>query len=136
LAQAQAAQAAGPDATESRIVHSEVAEGERLVSPEVHGEFLNELHHVSVQSEEIGRHLQTILATELEPAIKELSVSLLSTQSAGGELADRVSKFEASMDHILESRKRLRESLATLQQLESRFKDLPPGTLPEVKEEE
>jgi tetratricopeptide (TPR) repeat protein len=132
---AQTAMAAGVDATDSRIVPTEAAQGERLVDPTVHTDFLNELHRVSVESEEIGRHLQTILAAELEASIKELSLSLLSTHGAGGELADRLSKFETSMGHVVESQKSLKESLAKLQKLEAQFAELPPGSLPEVKEE-
>jgi tetratricopeptide (TPR) repeat protein len=132
---AQAALASGADATESRIVQHEVGQGERLVDPSVHGDFLAELHQVSVESEEIGRHLQTILAAELEGTIKELSLSLLATHGAGGELADRVSKFETSVGHIVESQKSLKESLVKLQKLEAHFAELPPGSLPEVKED-
>jgi tetratricopeptide (TPR) repeat protein len=135
IAQAQAAMATGADATESRIVPTEVHEGERLVDPTVHTEFLTELHRISVESEEVGKHLQTILIAELEPALKELSLSLLATHGAGGELADRVSKFEESVGHILESQKSLKEGLAKLQKLEAQFAELPPGTVPEVKEE-
>jgi hypothetical protein len=88
-----------------------------------------------VESEEIGRHLQTILAAELENAIKELSLSLLATHGASGELADRVSKFEESCGHVVASQKSLKESLAKLQKLEARFATLPPGAVPETKEE-
>jgi tetratricopeptide (TPR) repeat protein len=135
LALAQAAMAAGPDATESRVVQPEIGQGELLVDPAVHGDFLNELHKVSVESEEIGRHLQTVLAAELEGTIKELSLSLLATHGAGGELADRVSKFEASAEHVLQSHKSLKECLQKLQMLEDQFARLPPGTVPEVKDE-
>jgi tetratricopeptide (TPR) repeat protein len=135
MALAQAAQASGVDTTESRIVQTDTPEGERLVDPTVHTEFLSELHSVSVESEEIGRHLQTVLAAELEGTIKELSLSLLSTHGAGGELADRVSKFETSVGHVVESQKALKESLAKLLKLEARFAELPPGTLPEPKED-
>jgi tetratricopeptide (TPR) repeat protein len=132
---AQKAMTAGVDATESRIVHPEAGKGELLVDPTVHTEFLTDLHRVSVESEEIGRHLQTILSAEVEGAIKELSLSLLATHGAGGELADRVSKFETSADRVLESQKNLKESLIKLQKLEARFADLPPGAVPETKEE-
>jgi Tfp pilus assembly protein PilF len=132
---AKTAMAGGSDAAESRIVQTEVQAGERLVDPNVHGEFLTELHQVSVESEEVGRHLQTLLSAEVEPVIKELSLSLLATHGAGGELADRVSKFEASLERIVESQKSLKQSLSKLQNLEARFAGLPPGALPEVKEE-
>jgi tetratricopeptide (TPR) repeat protein len=135
MALAQAALAAGPDATESRIVQTEAGQGERLVDPTVHGDYLNELHHVSVESEEVGRHLQTVLSAELETALKELSLSLLATHGASGELADRVSKFEDSVGHVVASQKALKESLVKLQELEKRFADLPPGTLPEPKDD-
>ena len=135
MALAQAAMSSGTDTTESRIVQTEVQEGERLVDPTVHAEFLADLHRVSVESEEIGKHQQTILIAELEPAIKELSLSLLATHGAGGELANRVTKFEESVGHILESQKSLKESLAKLQKIEAHFGELPPGAVPEVKEE-
>jgi tetratricopeptide (TPR) repeat protein len=135
MALAQAALTAGTDATESRVIQSEVQEGERLVDPTVHTEFLTELHRASVESEEIGKHLQTILIAELEPAIKELSLSLLATHGAGGELADRVSKFEDSTSHILESQKSLKESLAKILKLEGQFAELAPGAEPPPKEE-
>jgi tetratricopeptide (TPR) repeat protein len=135
MAMAQQAMSAGADATESKIVQNEAGQGELLVDPAVHGDFLNDLHRVSVESEEIGRLLQTVLSTDLEAKIKELSLSLLSTHGAGGELADRVSKFEDSMAHIVESQKSLKESLGKLQKLEAQFASLPPGTQPEVKED-
>jgi tetratricopeptide (TPR) repeat protein len=135
IARARAAMTAGADATESRVVHTELQEGERLVDPTVHTEFLSELHNVSVESEEVGKHLQKMLVAELEPAIKELSLSLLATHGAGGELANRVTRFEESMAHIVESQKSLKEGLAKLQALEARFAQLPPGTVPEVEEE-
>ncbi len=136
LALAQAALAGAPDATASRVQVPEVNEGDRLVDPGVHGDFLNQLHQVSVESEEVGRYLQKVLAGELEPAIKELSVSLLGTHNTGGELADRLSKFEASMGHVLDSHKRLKDSLVKLQELEAQFAGLPPGAVPEATEEE
>jgi tetratricopeptide (TPR) repeat protein len=135
MALAQQAMASGVDATESRIVQNAAGKGELLVDPGVHGDFLNELHKVSVESEEIGRLLQTVLAAELEAKIKELSLSLLATHGASGELADRVSKFEESTAHVVESQRSLKESLAKLQKLESHFADLPAGSVPEVKEE-
>src|SRR6516165_4961505 len=64
MALAQQAMASGVDATESRIVQNAAGKGELLVDPGVHGDFLNELHKVSVESEEIGRLLQTVLAAE------------------------------------------------------------------------
>jgi tetratricopeptide (TPR) repeat protein len=134
---AQQAMAGGADATESRVIQNDDAgKGELLVDPGVHGDFLNELHKVSVESEEIGRLLQTVLAAELETKIKELSLSLLATHGAGGELADRVSKFEDSTAHVVESQRSLKESLAKLQKLESQFADLPDGSVPETKEED
>jgi Tfp pilus assembly protein PilF len=135
MALAQQTLSAGVDATESRIVTEDAAKGELLVDPAVHGDFLNELHKVSVESEEIGRHLQTVLTAELESTIKELSLSLLATHGAGGELADRVSKFETSMEHVVASQKSLKESLVKLQSLEAQFATLPAGSVPEAKED-
>ena len=68
--------------------------------------------------------------------VLSIAVSLLATHNTSGELADRVSKFETSMGHILESHKRLKDSLLKLEKLEAQFAVLPPGALPEVKEED
>lgn len=103
---------------------------ERLVDPSVHSDFLTKLHQAAVESEEVGRHLQTAAGTQLEPAIKELSLSLLATATGGGELDDRASNFEAAMRLIKDHQKNLHASLDKLEKLEAQFAELPPGSLP------
>jgi tetratricopeptide (TPR) repeat protein len=73
---------------------------ERMVNPNIHGNLLNNLHKATIDSENHGRHFLTILESEVEPAIKELSTCLLYPNSSASELGACVQRFENAMHNM------------------------------------
>jgi tetratricopeptide (TPR) repeat protein len=86
-----------------------------VVDPAVHGHWLTTLHAGVIETDNFGRHLEQVLESEVEPAIKELSSCLLYPDSPRSELEECVQKFEAALrslrgaqDNLLTSIERLR----------------------------
>ncbi|HKI38175.1 MAG TPA: tetratricopeptide repeat protein [Gemmataceae bacterium] len=73
---------------------------ERTVDPNSQGELLTVVHKATIESEEFGRQFLQVLENEIEPAIKELSSSLLYPDTSAGELDQCVEKFESAMARL------------------------------------
>jgi len=73
----------------------------RLVDPEAHGNVLRAVHQCSVEAQERGLTFLTTLEEEVEPAIKELSILLLTASTSPVALESCLVKFEASVNKFL-----------------------------------
>lgn len=76
------------------------ADLQRPVDPNVHGSVLTVLHAATIESETQGREFLQILEQEIEPAIKELSVSLLRPDAATLTLGQLIEKFENAIQDL------------------------------------
>ena len=84
-----------------RIVAGGGSPLDQTVDPTVHATLLTNLHQATIDSMDAGRLLQQILEKEVEPAIKELSNSLLASGTVGGgDLDECVKKFESALQHM------------------------------------
>jgi tetratricopeptide (TPR) repeat protein len=97
----------------------------RLVDPSVHGHWLTTLHAATIESDELGRTFEKVLETEIEPAIKELSSSLLYTDSPRSELEECVQKFEAALKSLRGAQDSLFTSIERLRVLSERVAEAP-----------
>jgi Tfp pilus assembly protein PilF len=70
---------------------------DRLVDPQVHGDLLKALHRSTIDADNVGRELLTVLTKELEPAIKELSTTLLYPDRSSLEIHEHVQRFDAAL---------------------------------------
>jgi len=77
---------------------------ERPADPAAHGALLTGLHHAVIDAEGVGRQMEQILETEVEPSIKELSSCLLYPEGARSELDECVKRFEAALARLRETR--------------------------------
>jgi tetratricopeptide (TPR) repeat protein len=86
-----------PKAAAATPIVASALNPERQVDPQIHGELLRTLHRVTVDSENQGRNFLKALESEVEPAIKELSSSLLYPDTSATELNECVRKFETAV---------------------------------------
>jgi hypothetical protein len=69
----------------------------RTVDPNLHSSLLKLLHQAMLDADVDGRKMAEILHAELEPAIKELSATLLMPDKPVSELEERIRKFEKAV---------------------------------------
>src|SRR5262249_12808526 len=89
---------------------------DRTADPVEHGPLLTALHSSSTESETFGRQFQQLLLDEVEPAIKELSSSLLYPNGSRSEMEACVSRFEAALERMRSVQQSLQTSMARLRQ--------------------
>lgn len=91
------------------------------VDPVTHQVFLTHLHTTTVQTEETGRLLATILNDEIEPVIKELSNVLLHPHGPRSELDACLSRFETALGHMQAARSALKSCLGKLEEIADKY---------------
>jgi tetratricopeptide (TPR) repeat protein len=117
LAGKPAAAAPTPEATTEQELH-------KVMDPTVHGDFLEALFENANQAEEIGRRLQGVLGSEVESALKELSLSLLQS-SARHSLEASLAAFEEVLGKVQKAEADMKANVAKLRELEAQFTNLP-----------
>lgn len=88
-----------------------LANPERLVDPQQHGELLRTLHRATVDADAVGRNLLQNLMETLEPAIKELSTTLLYPDSSAKEIQENVQRFEEAVVNVRSLEEKLQNSV-------------------------
>ena len=68
------------------------------IDPRFEGPALQALHRTTIVSENCCREFAQVMQEELEPAIKELSSSLLYSNTSAAELEERIERFEKAMN--------------------------------------
>lgn len=116
-APARAAVPEGPAVTTAVAPAATAVDLDRTVDPMTSGELLTILHRATIESEEMGRKFLQVLEEEMEPAIKELSSTLLYPDSSGNELDQCVQKFEAAITSMRNADKSLQTSLERVRDL-------------------
>lgn len=94
---ASAAAQAAREQGNAQSAGTAVQDPTRTVDPIVHTGILSGLHRATIESETQGKALHQLLEKELEPIIKELSVSLLQTDGSPHELNQCLIKFESAL---------------------------------------
>jgi tetratricopeptide (TPR) repeat protein len=89
----------------------------RTVNPQAHGLLLTSLHKATIDSDTTGRSFLKIMASEIEPAIKELATCLLYPEMSAHELEKCLHKFEAAVANMRGAQQNLKASMQHVQQL-------------------
>ncbi|MSQ93184.1 MAG: tetratricopeptide repeat protein [Gemmataceae bacterium] len=74
----------------------------RTLDPKFHGNLLRELHDVTVETEEKGQFLLAFLQQQVEEAIRELSICMLTPKDPKYDLDDQIKKFDEVMAQLHE----------------------------------
>jgi tetratricopeptide (TPR) repeat protein len=104
------------DAAQGQKATTGITELDRTADPNEHGALLTALHTASSESETFGKQFQQLLLDEVEPAIKELSSSLLYPNGSRSEMEACVSRFEAALERMRSVQQSLQSSMARLRQ--------------------
>jgi tetratricopeptide (TPR) repeat protein len=102
--------------TVARTAKHEVDDLDRIVDPVRDGDLLTWLHAGATESETFGKQIEQLLIEELEPAIKELGVTLLNPAGSRIGLHNSVTRFETAMERMRELHDNLRSSIDRLKQ--------------------
>ncbi len=87
-----------PPTTDSSDEHQVLTlDPNRLLDPEVHGNALRVIHQATIDAQTHGVQLLESLEKEVEPAIKELSILLLTPSTTTSALDHCMAKFEEAM---------------------------------------
>lgn len=97
------------------------ADPETLVDPNLHGQHLTNMHQATIDVEDTGRQLLSILERQVESAIKELSTCLLYRDRSRTELTECIQKFEEAMNQIRQVQQHLREKVNRVDRLAEQF---------------
>lgn len=92
-----------------------------LVDPVHHAAFLKALHQTTATTEETGRLLWSVVASEVEPAIKELSSELLHPGGSRSQLESCLSRFEEALGRMKSAHQALKTQVGKIEELGGKF---------------
>jgi tetratricopeptide (TPR) repeat protein len=87
------------------------------VDPATHGLLLSSLHKATIESDTISRAFLTVMETEVEPAIKELSSCVMLPASTAQDVEHCLQKFESAIVKLRTVQKELGTSLQQVQKM-------------------
>lgn len=90
---------------------------ERQVDPQVHTDLLRGLHRSTIDADNVGREMLNSLMKDLEPAIKELSTTLLYPDSSSLEIHENVRKFDEACAKLRSFEENLQNSVERVRML-------------------
>jgi hypothetical protein len=102
--------------TVARPARFEAENLDRTVDPIRDADLLSWLHAGSTESETFGKQIEQLLLEEVEPAIKELGVTLLNPEGSRIGLFNSVTRFETALERMRELHENLRKSVERLKQ--------------------
>lgn len=100
---------------------SPVINVERMIDPVLDGAALTVLHKATIVSENYTRELAKILEQQVETTIKDLSSCLLYPEKTGGELSDKLHKFEAALSALQSMQRNVQVSLKKVRELNNKL---------------
>jgi tetratricopeptide (TPR) repeat protein len=109
------------EATATAVRPAAALDLNRTLDPQLDGQVLTALHKATIVTENYGRDFLKILESEIEPAIKELSTVLLYPEKTGGELSDRVEKFENALSSLRGMERNLQLSIKKVREISDRL---------------
>lgn len=90
---------------------------ERVVDPQVHGELLRALHRATIDADALGRQMIVSLQEQMEPAIKDLSTTLLYPNSPLAVVNEHVKKFESALAALRQMDETVQNSVERLRMI-------------------
>jgi tetratricopeptide (TPR) repeat protein len=124
LEHARAALAGEPKAPPAQAAPAQAPAADgltRAADPVADAQLLNTLHQSTIGTQDLGEQFEQILATEVEPAIKDLSSCLLYPDGPRSELDACVTRFEAALGRLRAVQGHLHHHLVKLRQLSEHF---------------
>jgi tetratricopeptide (TPR) repeat protein len=94
---------------------------DRLVDPLHHGVFLTNLHQQAAVVEETSKLLQHVVATEVEPMIKELSAALLNARGSRTELEECLARYEEALTRMKTTHQALKSQVGKIEEMHQKF---------------
>jgi tetratricopeptide (TPR) repeat protein len=104
-----------------RVAPPPGSDQERMIDPITHAAFLSTLHDTTIVTEETGKLLAGIIGDEVHAALKEISSSLLQTQSSRSDLDTSLHHLETSLDRMKHAHQALKTVLHKLEIISERF---------------
>ncbi len=93
----------------------------RNLDPIADGNVLAALHRTTIESDSLGREFLKLLEEEVEPAIKELSTTLLYPDKSSHQLGERIQRFEDAMQKMRSMQKNLQGTMKKLRQISDKL---------------
>ena len=110
-----------PPTPEPNSVPAATADLSRTLDPTIDGPVLSALHKATIVSENYGRDCLKSLEQDVEPAIKDISSSLLYPERAAGELSERLDRFENAIVALRTKQRNLQHSIKKLREIADRL---------------
>jgi tetratricopeptide (TPR) repeat protein len=98
-----------------RTAKHDVNDLNRILDPMNDAEMLTWVHSISSETETFGKQIEELLLQEVEPAIKELGVTLLSPDGSRIALHNSVGRFEGVVDRLRALQQALQASMKRLE---------------------
>jgi tetratricopeptide (TPR) repeat protein len=88
----------------------------RILDPMHDGEMLTWVHSISSETETFGKQIEQLLLEQVEPAVKELGVTLLNPDGSRIALHNSIGRFEGVVDQLRALMQALQASMNRLDQ--------------------
>jgi len=99
-----------------RTAKHDVEDLDRLVDPTRDADMLTWMHAGATEAETFGKQIEQLLREEMEPAVKEMGVTLLNPDGSRIGLHQSVTRFETAVERMRELYQSLHESMKKLEQ--------------------
>jgi tetratricopeptide (TPR) repeat protein len=73
---------------------------ERLLDPDIHGKYLRELHRLVIDTDATSQELLDFIQKDIEGAIRDLSISMLTPNTPGHNLNDQIDRFDKVVEKL------------------------------------
>jgi tetratricopeptide (TPR) repeat protein len=83
----------------------------RVVDPHIHGNYLRELHDVVIQTDEHSQAMLEFLLKEVEAAIRDLSICILTPKDPKHNLDYQIQRFDAVVSQLQQLQKALQKRM-------------------------
>jgi tetratricopeptide (TPR) repeat protein len=122
LEAAQAEQAAEKEGNATEVEVSTAApeakiDPDRMLDPNLHGLFLRELHDVVVDTDNKSQAMLEFLQKEVEQAIRDLSISILTPKDSRYTLDDQIRRFDDAVVELQKLQEALQKRMVRAKQL-------------------
>jgi tetratricopeptide (TPR) repeat protein len=89
----------------------------RIIDPQVHGNFLRELHEVVIETDKHSQGILEFLQREVEEAIRELSICILTPKDPKHNLDDQIRRFDSVVTKLHQLKEVMQKRLSRAKSL-------------------
>lgn len=89
----------------------------RLVDPSIHGNYLRDLHDIIIETDNQSQVMLEFLQKEVETAIRDLSINILTPQESKASLDDQIRRFDDAVVELQKLQEALQKRMARAQAL-------------------